>query len=60
MVKNASDNPGDVGLIPGSGRSPGGGNSNMLWYFRLENPIHRGDWQATVYGVTENYTWLCN
>ena len=60
VVKNLPANARDTGSIPGSGRSPGGGNSNMLWYFRLENPIHRGDWQATVYGVTENYTWLCN
>ena len=40
---NAED-PGDVGLIPGSGRSPGGGNDYPLQYSRLENPMDRGAW----------------
>ena len=55
----------DVGLIPGSGRSPGGGNGNALQYSCLENPTDRGAWQATVHGVrktdtdtTEDWTWL--
>ena len=56
MVKNLPANVGDVrdvGLIPGSGRSPGGGHSNPLWYSCLENPMDRGAWPATVYGVAE-------
>ena len=55
MVKNLPANAGDirdVGLIPGSGRSPGGGNGNPLWYSCLENPMDRGAWQAAVHGVT--------
>ena len=43
----------DMGSIPGSGRSPGEGNGNSLHYSCLENPMDRGDWWATVYGVTE-------
>jgi len=39
---------GDTGLIPGSGISPGGGHSNPLQYSRLENPMDRGAWWATV------------
>ena len=35
-----------MGLIPGSGRSPGGGNGNLLQYSCLENPMDRGDWRA--------------
>ena len=47
---NAGD-AGDVGLIPGSGRSPGGGHGNSLQYSSLENSMDRGAWQATVHGV---------
>ena len=43
----------DVGLIPGSRRSPGGGNGNVLQYSCLENPMDRGPWWATVDGVAE-------
>ena len=39
------------GFNPGSGSSPGEGNSNPLQYFRLENPLDRGAWQATVHGI---------
>ena len=46
MVKNLPGNAGDVGLIPGSGRYPGGGNDNSLQYSCLENPMDRGAWQA--------------
>ena len=56
MVKNPPANAGDIrdmGLIPGSGRLPGGGNDNPLQYSCLENPMDRGAWQATVHGVTE-------
>ena len=41
-----------LGPIPGSRRSPGGGNGNPLQYSCLENPMDRGAWQATVKGVT--------
>ena len=44
-------NAGDPGSIPGSGRSPGEGNGNPLWYSCLENPMERGAWQAAVYVV---------
>ena len=48
---NAED-AGDVGSIPGSVRSPGEGNGNSLQYACLENPMDRGDWWATVHGIT--------
>ena len=44
---------GDAGLIPGSGRSPGGGNDNLLQYSCLENPMDRSVWWATVHGGTK-------
>ena len=49
---------GDVGLIPGLGRSPGGGNGNLPQYSCLENPMDRRAWQATVCGVTKSQTLL--
>ena len=49
---------GDMGLIPGSGRSPGGENGNQLQYSCQENTMDRGAWQATVHGVAKNQTWL--
>ena len=49
--KESACNAGDQDSIPGSGRSPGEGNGNPLQYSCLENPMDRGDWQATVYGV---------
>ena len=45
---------GDTGSIPGSGRSPGGVNSNPLQYSFLGNPMDRGAWWATVHGVTKS------
>ena len=54
---NAGDS-GDEGLIPRSGRSPGVGNGNPLQYCCLENPMDRGTWWATVYGVAKNQTRL--
>ena len=51
-------NEGDLGLIPGLERYPGGENDNPLQYSCLENPINRGAWWATVHGVTESQTWL--
>ena len=43
----------DVGLIPGSGRSSGGGHGNPLQYSCLENPMDRADWRATVHRVSQ-------
>ena len=43
-------------LIPGLGRSPGGGNGNPLQYSCLENPMDRGAWWATVHEVTRSWT----
>ena len=56
LVKKLSANAGhiiDVGSIPWSGRSPGEGNDNPLQCSRLENPMDRGAWWATVHGVTK-------
>ena len=53
VVKNLSANAGNVGLIPGLGRSPGEGNSNPLQYFCLENPMDRRSRQATVQDTIE-------
>ena len=49
VVKNLLANVGDMGLIPGSGRYPGGGNGNPLQYSCLENPKDRGAWWTTVH-----------
>ena len=52
VVKNLHIHAGyvrDVGSIPGSGRSPGGGHGNLLQYFCLENPMDREAWWATAY-----------
>ena len=48
--KESACNAGDMGLIPGSGRSPGEGNSNPLQYSCPRNPIDRGAWRATIHG----------
>ena len=45
-------------LIPGLGRSPGGGHGNLLQYSCLENPMDRGAWQATVHRVAQSWTQL--
>ena len=61
MVKNLPANEEDardVGLIPGLGRFPGGGNGNPLQYFCLENSTDRGAWWTTVHGVTKSWTQL--
>ena len=47
-----------VGSIGGPGRSPGEGNVNSLQYSRLENPMARGAWRATVYRVPKSQTRL--
>ena len=56
MVKNLSANAGDVDSIPGSGRSPGEGNSNSLQYSCLGNPRDRGAWQTIVTGIAKSQT----
>ena len=48
----------DSGLIPESGRSPGGRHGNPLQYSCLENPMDRGAWRATVHRVAKSQTWL--
>ena len=48
----------DLGSIPGSGRSPGGGYGNPLQYSCLEKPTDRGTWWATVLGVVKSQTQL--
>ena len=53
VVKNLPANAGDVNSIPGSERSPGEGNGNVLQYSCLGNPMDRGAWWATVHGVTK-------
>ena len=58
MVKNPPANAGHPGWIPGSGRSPGGGNGNPLQYSCLENPMDRGAWWATVHRVAKSQTPL--
>ena len=58
MVKASAYNAGDLGFIPGLGRWPGEGNGSPLQYSCLENPTDRGDWQATVHGVTKSRTRL--
>ena len=50
VVKNLPANAGDVGLIPGSGRSPGEGNGNPFQYSCLGNAMDRGAWQVTAHG----------
>ena len=50
--KESTCSVGDLGSIPGAGRSPGEGNGNPLQYSCLENPMGRGAWKATVHGVT--------
>ena len=59
VVKNLPANAGDIrdtGLIPGLGRSPGGGSGNPLQHSCLENAMDREAWQATVHGVAKSQT----
>jgi len=61
VVKNLPTNAGDIrdaGSIPGSGRCPGEGNGNPLWYSCLENPMDRGAWWAAVHRVAKSWTRL--
>ena len=56
--KESACNVGDLGSIPGSGRSLGRGNGNPLQYSCLENPMDRGAWWATIHGVSKSWTQL--
>ena len=56
--KESACNAGDLGLVPGSGRSPGEEDGNPLQYSYLENPMDREAWQATVHGVAKSQTRL--
>ena len=57
-VSARNHNAGYLGLIPGSGRSPGEGIGNPLQHSCLENPMDGGTWYATVHGVAKSWTWL--
>ena len=59
-VKASACNVGDLGLIPGLGRSPGEGNGNPLQYSCLENPMDKGTWWAILHGVAKSWTRLSN
>ena len=52
--KESACNAGELGLIPGSGRPPGGGHGNPLEYSCLENPMDRGSWWAAVHGTAKS------
>ena len=52
--KKSACKVGDLGLTPGSGRSPGEGNGNPLQYSCVENSIYRGAWRAIVHGVAKS------
>jgi len=54
--KESTCNAGDLGSIPGSGRSPGEGNGSPLQYSCLENSMDRGPWWATVHGIEKSQT----
>ena len=59
--KESACNAADTGLIPGSGRSPGQGDGNLLHYFCLGDLMDRGAWQATGHGVakeSDTTEWL--
>ena len=56
--KESACNVGDLGSIPGSGRTPGERNDNPFQYSCLENPMDGGVWWATVHGVTQSWTRL--
>ena len=58
--KESTCNVGDLGLIPGLGRSPGEGNSYPHQYSGLENFMNRGAWQAAVHWVVKSWTQLSN
>ena len=51
LPANAGGKTGDTDSVPGSGSSPRAGHGNPLQYSCLENPMNKGDWQATGYGI---------
>ena len=53
VVKRSACQPGNMGSIPGSGRSPGGGHGNPLQFSCLEKSMDRGAWRAIVHGATK-------
>ena len=57
-VKVSACNAGDLGLIPGSERSPEEGNGHLLHYSCLEKPMDRGAWQAIIHGLANSWTRL--
>ena len=58
--KESACNAGDLGSVPGSGKSPEERNGYPLQYSCLENSVNREAWQAADHGVTKNQTWLSN
>ena len=58
--KEAACNAGDLGSMPGSGRSPGEGHGNQLQFSCLENFMERGTWWTTVHEVAKRYDWVTN
>ena len=56
VAKESACNAGNLGSIPGLGKSPGEGNGNPLQYSCLEKLLGRGAWQATVHGATKSQT----
>ena len=59
VVKNlptSAEDAEDASLVPGLGRSPGGGHGNPLQYFCLENPMDRGAWRAAAHGIAKKTT----
>ena len=58
--KESACQAGDMGSVPGSRKTPGGGNGNPLQYSCLENPMDRGVWRATVHGAAKSRTRLSN
>ena len=54
--ESATCNAGDVGSIPGLGRSPGGGHGNPFQYSSLQNPMDRGAWSDTIHGFVKSWT----
>ena len=58
VSKESACRVGELGLIPGPGRSPEEGNGHPLQYPCLDNPMDRGVWWVTVHGVAKSRTWL--
>ena len=58
LVEESACNVGDLGSVPGLGRSPRGGHGTPLQYSCLESPMDRGAWRAAVHGVTKSQTRL--